>query len=340
MNKKTIYIIIGIILIAIIGGYWYWTTTPQYSLNQVKDAVSNNDVTQFEKYVDVKSVTSRLIDDVLEEATKNNQANSGAEKIGEALGQGFVQLMKPKLVEMAEEQILRSVEKGEIDVSSERKNDKANIENISNEIGFKEDLIEGISYTKTEGSTAYVGLDFNHAQFDTVLTLELLMRDIGGYWQIAEVSNFSKLNEQIDNIERQKLQEVNQPVRNRISDVLTVQSIGKENISAGFSKEVKFIVSLKNSSTKPVNKFVAELNAKDSKGELIKTFKIENDEIIDSNSTINLERFADINMFDEASNRLYEIDEGDMTFDLAFKKVVLGEDTLTIYDSYSEYEYQ
>ncbi|MGE5422809.1 MAG: hypothetical protein ACM3QW_06075, partial [Ignavibacteriales bacterium] len=48
------YLLIFVVVGA--GGYWYWTSTPQYSIRQIDRAVSNHDLVTFRKYVDMNTV--------------------------------------------------------------------------------------------------------------------------------------------------------------------------------------------------------------------------------------------------------------------------------------------
>ena len=45
------------------AGWWWWTTTPQYSIEQVKDAINAHDLAKFDKYVDLDTTSSKMVDD-------------------------------------------------------------------------------------------------------------------------------------------------------------------------------------------------------------------------------------------------------------------------------------
>jgi hypothetical protein len=132
--------------------YWHWTHTPTYSLRQIQKALETHDVAKFEKHVDIQSVSSRLIDDMMSHALKETQPQSGAEGLGTALAAGLVQLMKPRLVEAIREQAVRLVEQGDlgrsISATNENESGKVSLQAMSEEVGAGEDSFRGIKYVK------------------------------------------------------------------------------------------------------------------------------------------------------------------------------------------------
>ncbi|MTI87648.1 MAG: DUF2939 domain-containing protein [Balneolaceae bacterium] len=200
MKSKAIISFLLLVLVAG-SGYWYWTSTPRYSINQIEQAVKTHDVTTFKKHVDIEGLTSRMIDDMLDEATRDVSSDDPFEELGAAMGKGLVKLVKPMLVSQAEKQIIRYVETGETDIEASEQTKGPSLDGFARKLGFKGDLVESISYIDRDGKTAYAGLEFNHADLDTTLTIELMMRDMDGYWQVAEVSNIPQLLSDIEAME-------------------------------------------------------------------------------------------------------------------------------------------
>ena len=89
----------------IFGLNYWWLGRPEYSLNQIRVAVRTHNLHLFREHVDTKAVSGRLIDDFTNAPTNSTTAEQSVQ----ALGQAFVGLLKPRLVEALEEQIERYV---------------------------------------------------------------------------------------------------------------------------------------------------------------------------------------------------------------------------------------
>jgi hypothetical protein len=323
--------------------YWHWTHTPTYSLRQIQKALETHDVAKFEKHVDIQSVSSRLIDDMMSHALKETQPQSGAEGLGTALAAGLVQLMKPRLVEAIREQAVRLVEQGDlgrsISATNENESGKVSLQAMSEEVGAGEDSFRGIKYVKKQGKIALVGLGFRNAELDADLVLELKMRDMGGYWQLAEFSNLIDLLQEITSLQTARLAEVNEPIRQEISQTLQVDRAKKTNRSDrwGISKYVAIEISVRNKSTREVTGFSAAIRLLDSTGELVKEVNIsDNDRIAPSKTGRGVWRI-DVNMFDASDNRLYDLPSEQVRFEVAFKRVVFGDGSeLKLFESLDE----
>ncbi len=77
------------------GLYWYWTRTVDYAMSQIVSAALDRDLETFKKYVDVQGLCSRLVDDISASAMEQQPASSKAEALGQTLGAGLVEMMKP-----------------------------------------------------------------------------------------------------------------------------------------------------------------------------------------------------------------------------------------------------
>lgn len=188
MGKRG-WILAVVLVIATIGGFWYWQVkvkgTPSYSLHQAAHAVENHDLQQFKKYVDVEGVSERLVDDIVDQASNQMSASSPAEQLGQSLGQGLAELMKPRLVEEIQGGVERYVETGEV---AGEFGERASVDPDSLARVF-----QGIDSTNITGSMARVYLRVRDVRADSTATLELRMREMDGYWQVAEIANIQEL---------------------------------------------------------------------------------------------------------------------------------------------------
>lgn len=104
-------LIYPLFFLTVIAGlaYWYWTTTPTYSLTQIIGAVKNRDVDTFQKYVDVESITDRAIDDVLHGPARESGMFGNMDNM---IGAGIIGLFKPEIAAIAKTQVLKFIESG------------------------------------------------------------------------------------------------------------------------------------------------------------------------------------------------------------------------------------
>ena len=205
MKKTTIVISLLTLIFLTAGGLWYWnyTRSPEYSLLKIREAIGQHDVDLFEKHVDVDGVTSSLIDQLM--AQMNEE--SGAQGLGGALAQGLIGLMKPRLTDALKEQILNAVETGSFEQESGGQEASADSDfsliNILESGSGTE--FEGIDQVTKEGKIAYVGLKLRpkDPKQNMILILNVKMRDRGGYWQVAELTNADKIIDQLRGPETQ-----------------------------------------------------------------------------------------------------------------------------------------
>jgi hypothetical protein len=203
----------SVLLAIVLGlGYWYWTSTPEFAVLQVRDAIRDHDLKKFSHYVDSESVASNLVDDLL---TKPMQQSFGSGVVGKVLATGIVGFFKQNLVKSMEQQIDRFVETGDsgASVSAANGDGGAQIDDgtvslgkVDSRLGFRKHAYKGIAYDQKNGKIATVGVKFHNELYDKDLILDLKMRDEGGYWEVVELSNFPDFAGKIMEYESARLQ--------------------------------------------------------------------------------------------------------------------------------------
>lgn len=196
--KKNSLIAIALLIISI-AGYWYWTTTPSYSLGKIKSSIENHDITTFKEYVDIETLTSRFIDDALETSLESVGNNDG---LSSDLSNSMVQLIKPRINEIVKEKISRFVENRTTD--SEDINNEAT-QRLNFDVGsiFNAKL-EGPNSIDRDGKIAYMSFDFYNSTYDTTLLVIPMFRDTGSHWTLIEISNAKSILETINSIQEQE----------------------------------------------------------------------------------------------------------------------------------------
>lgn len=339
--KKVTVLLVGILIIGGAVAYWQWTTTPKYSLNQILKSVENRDVTTFQKHVDVNSVASRLVDDLSGQIFSESADELG--ELGSAMGEGLLQMMKPRLIGMIEEQTLRYVERGalwdsDIELESDKEQD-LQVENITDGLGLEQENYQGVHYVRKDGKTAYIGLQFLNNDFDESVTLEVMMRDLGGYWQVAELSNMKDIIEEINRLEAEKLTEVNTPIREEIEAAINIAVTQKSTSESewGLSRYIKLNFDIENMSDKQIVYVESMVDIYNINGEKITSIQIADDLMIQSHEQMERVLESEVNMFDSSMTELYKTDENNLEFSVTIKRIRFesGEE-LALYDSYSD----
>lgn len=104
-------IAIVFLLVAVNFGYWYWTTTPFYSILEIKESVVHHDLKTFEQYVDVERVSSHMIDGFLTPQVRSRLSKG---VLGELLGSSLISLVKPTLMDIIKNEVSHFVESNQL----------------------------------------------------------------------------------------------------------------------------------------------------------------------------------------------------------------------------------
>jgi len=177
LNKKFIFIGIGVIvLLGLIGaGYYWWTGTPEYSINQIKKAIKTHNSELGLKYIDTDAIFENLWTNMKSEFLKEAEQAEEFEAIGIMFGLQLAENMKPTLKEDFEEVI-----KSWFSPSTEEKPKEIATTKESLRTGaFWEKDLE----IKKQGDSAYIELPDNTK---IVLTKKAGKR----YWVISKIEGF------------------------------------------------------------------------------------------------------------------------------------------------------
>lgn len=141
---------------------------------------------KFRKYVDVDSVSSRMVDDFLTEPVKQAL---GPNVLGQWIIAGLMGFIKPDLVKAVNDDLISFVENGDFKSNAES-GTTLSLGTVDKRLGFRKHAFKGTEYCKVTGKIAIVGLRFHNETYDRDLILELKMEDAGGYWRAIQLTNF------------------------------------------------------------------------------------------------------------------------------------------------------
>ncbi len=201
--KKWLFVIM--IILVIISGFVFWkiVISPQYSLKQLKKAISENDVTVFEKYVALDNVVDSIITQSWNYYYLEGETETRWDKIRQEIGNSFLSVVKPNLKEIIKKEVLEYIETGSwADIEKEDENKIYSVVRklIKKRVDPQQWDQQSINYTEIEGVTAHVGVTYYDQSQETNFLVEFKMRDMNGYWQLIEISNITQLINIFQNI--------------------------------------------------------------------------------------------------------------------------------------------
>jgi len=198
MKKKLIFGIGAVLLIAlIVGGAYLWAfyTSPHYSLAKIKSSIDNHDITTFEKYVDLDSITTRLLTEVPN--LLSNKKEMGF--LGEEATQVVLGFVKESVGKIAKEAMRAFIERGHFDKSI---TEKGPLARLLKAVQIDNMEVVELGELKKEGKICKVPLKVYIEAYEDTTTVEFMMRDKGSYWQVAELSNLSNIMHDISEMQR------------------------------------------------------------------------------------------------------------------------------------------
>lgn len=277
MKKKTLLkSLLSISIIAMgIFIFFIYTSSIKYSLKQINKAYVNHDITSIEKYIDFNSILDRIFDERLNSSSneyssyETDNYNSGRE-LGEKIGKGIANLMKPQLKERWKQEILSLIEVGEFDSQNDNLQSFSNISRVF--------LFKKIKSVEKEGKIALIKLEFNLPRYDSIAILNIKMRNKGKYWQVFDVENLFENINLVNELEKKRVSNLNSEMKKEFFKYVKMSNliVGKSDWNNTYS------FYFENQSDKIIDNFdcyfniVSELDGKISITEYFESFKSKN----------------------------------------------------------------
>ncbi|MBD0404425.1 hypothetical protein [Flammeovirga sp. EKP202] len=115
MNKKTVQILLGVLVVLLIGGgayFYFQSDTPEMTFIKIKRSIDNKDLQTFNECVDVDQVVNSVIDQYIAYMTTKNNGELD-------IATGLIAFMRPSIIEMVKQEIRNSIEQGKIEIPTE-----------------------------------------------------------------------------------------------------------------------------------------------------------------------------------------------------------------------------
>lgn len=201
-------LLLFVLLLALVaGGYYYYRSLkqgPQGALVAAAAAVQTHDMATFEKYVDVSSVTSHLVDDISQQGSALTSLVPG----GSLMMGGAMRLLKPALAKAAHQEVQRYVETGSLEAAAAAA--PKHVINVSltglvGKVVSPDSQFKGIKYSREEGDNAFVGLEVSQPKYDTTMVIEVKLRRRGDHWQMTQITNGGELLRGVAQLEKKRM---------------------------------------------------------------------------------------------------------------------------------------
>lgn len=113
--KKWFYVIILLIIVSFVSGFFLWKMmiSPRYSLKQLDKAISEKNITAFEKYVDLEQLIDSIIIQTWEYYTLEKKTETRWDEIRYAIGNSILSLITPNLKEIIKREVVEYIAKGQ-----------------------------------------------------------------------------------------------------------------------------------------------------------------------------------------------------------------------------------
>lgn len=201
-------LLLFVVVLALAAGAYYYAKSkkdgPTGALVQAAAAVQTHDVAAFEKFVDVGSIASHLVDD----AASQGSALTALVPGGGLMMGGALRLLKPALANAARSEVQRYVETGSLEAAAEavpKRGMDLSVLGLVGKVVGPGSKFKGIKYATEQGEQALVGIEFTQPRYDTTMVVEVKMRHLGDHWQLTEITNTKDLLRRAASLERRQL---------------------------------------------------------------------------------------------------------------------------------------
>ncbi|OHX65185.1 DUF2939 domain-containing protein [Flammeovirga pacifica] len=188
MNKKLAIALITIFIIILGGGMYMYSMkdTPEVTFLEIKNAIDNKNVEEFNKYVDTDAVLESIVDQyVAYQLDKNN---------GEMdISIGLLAMMKPAIISAVKEQVENGILSGDISLPNTVEGVSADVIGLLALANGNGANYKGIKTRDVSDTQASLTLQIQLDNTDVVNDLVIKLRKVENHWQIFDVQKLGKI---------------------------------------------------------------------------------------------------------------------------------------------------
>lgn len=220
-QKKLIAGLLVLVLGALAFYFLYWTKTPEYSLNLVREAVKNHNTEQFERHVDLDSLLNKGYDDFIAYYLKTEGKDLGG---FQTLAAGAAQMMKPTLVASLKSEVLKSISEvkdanapADTGKQDKTKQQVAVLNDNASKIYNKNVEVKGIKTDSQEPGVSIATIALHNKELEKDFDIKLKMNKLeNGQWRVKEITNLIPLLDAIKEAELEKARKIDGPIKENV----------------------------------------------------------------------------------------------------------------------------
>ena len=202
MNENVKKIGLGVvvaILCALAYYFLYWTKTPVYSANIIRESIAKHDVVTFEKHVDMDTLYGKGYDDAII-AIDRIEGNGISTN---PFAMGILQMMKPAIVNELKAKTLEEI-KGVDNGQSSKKNQATKMaEGLQEKADVKNADFKDITVVSKEKGEAIVAVTLHNKKFNKDFELKVKMAELqDGTWKLKEIINLVEFLVEVDKADK------------------------------------------------------------------------------------------------------------------------------------------
>ena len=247
MSKKKIFALILVLLvIAGIGGYFYYKRTPAYTFSLIQKSVEQKDWKEFQRHVDTENLLSTSYDVLIESTLEEDKSMDNQ---GRKMALTFVRMLKPNIVASLNKDLEQWISTGTIKPpdGSEATATQTQAQmvglNMLQKAGLTRLAITGVGSVNKGGDMYTVPLKVHDDTLEQDFTLELGLKQLDdGTWQILEVTNLRDYLKEMNKAMDKKVAEANAAILEKIRKQISVGPAAVKRLngdSLGLTKKLQ-----------------------------------------------------------------------------------------------------
>lgn len=222
-DKQKKFGIAGVLIIicAVAFYFLYWTKTPVYSINLIREAWQNHDTVGFQQRVDMDRLYTKAFDDYI----KAQETITGEKITNVPLAAGLLEMLKPAVVNKLKTETLNAITEQSAQVQPSTTSGKQDqlAKSMQEKANAKDNVVKDVSTINQEGKAATVAITLHNAKLDKDFKLNVTMNELDdGTWKLIEVANLTDFLIEVDKAEKEKLAELNKPISEELNKSLQI----------------------------------------------------------------------------------------------------------------------
>lgn len=245
-KKKIIALILVVLVVAGIGGWFYYKRTPAYTFSLIQTALEQKDWKGFQRHVDTENLLSTSYDVLIESSLDED---GSMDEQGKKMALGVIRMMKPNIVTSLNKDLEQWVTTGSIKAPDPGEASAMQAQaqmvglNMLHKAGLDRLAITGVGSINKDGEMYTMPMKVHDEKLDQDFTLQLGLKQLDdGTWQILEVKNLRQYLKDMQKAMDEKVAAINGKI---MEDIRKQISVGpatverKDGDSLGITKKLQ-----------------------------------------------------------------------------------------------------